>query len=91
MNRTLAALTTAATLALAPAAFADGHLAGSMGEGFDMLSAALADDFQRLGIEMDTDGMDALTLGELAAIKNIIESQDGDNQKKGQIEAILAD
>lgn len=86
MTRTFTALATAATLAFAPAAFADAH-SPMMSQGYDMLLAALVDDFERIGVEMDT--MDNLTLGQLAAIKQVIESQDSDNNKKGQIEAII--
>ena len=87
MNRTFAALTTAAVIAVAPLAAS----AQGMGAGYDMLLAALVDDFERIGVEMDQAAMDALTLGELAAIKNIVESEESDNNKKGQIEAIIAD
>ena len=87
MNRTIAMLATAATVAFAPAAYADAHV--SMGAGFDMLMTSLAADFERLGIEMES--MDDVTVGELAAIKAIIESTESENQQKGRIEAILAD
>jgi hypothetical protein len=86
MTRTITALATAATLAFAPAAFAEAHV--SMGAGYDMLVAGLEGDFERLGI--DTDLMDNLTLSQLAAIKSVLESQDDDNQELNQIEAIIA-
>ena len=67
-------------------AFADAH-APTMGQGFDMLQAGLAADFERMGIEMDT--LDDLTLGQLAAIKAILEDGDESNDK-GRVEAIIA-
>lgn len=89
MNRTIATIATISALTFGGAALADAHVSG-MGEGFDMLQTALMSDFERLGIETEGMDMDALTLGQLAAIKGIVESSDGENQKKGQIEAIIA-
>ncbi|SDZ62997.1 hypothetical protein SAMN05444004_1482 [Jannaschia faecimaris] len=86
MNRTLATIATVAALT-AGSAFADAH-SPSMGEGFDMLQTALMSDFERLGIP--TDALDDLTLGQVAAIKAVVESDEGDTQQKGRIEAIIA-
>ena len=87
MNRTIATIATISALTFGGAALADAHAPG-MGEGFDMLQTALMSDFERLGIP--TDELDSLTLGQIAAIKSIVESEDQDGQKKGQIEAIIA-
>ena len=84
MKRILLATTFAA---LGTAAVADGHTTGTMGEGFDMLTAALMADFERMGIP--TDVLDDLTVGQLAAIKATLEDGDESNDK-GQIEAIIA-
>ncbi|MBM2577146.1 hypothetical protein JQC91_12630 [Jannaschia sp. Os4] len=83
MNR-IATLATVAMLALPGAASAQ-----SMGQGFDMLTSALVNDFTRMGISLGL--LDDVTLGELAAVRNVLNSSESDNQKKGQIEAILAD
>ena len=82
MNRSL-------IIAAALAAFATTATAqdGTMSEGYDMLTAALANDFERLNI--DTDGLDNLTLGQIAAIKSIADSGDNDGEKRNRIEAIL--
>lgn len=87
MNRTIATIATISALTFGGAAFADAHMSG-MGEGYDMLQTALMSDFERIGIP--TDQVDNLTLGQVAAIKGIVESDGDDNQKKGQIEAIIA-
>ena len=73
------------------ATFAHAQATGtSMSEGYDMLSAALMNDFERLGISMeDTAMLDNLTLGQIAAIKSISDSGDDDGEKKNRIEAIL--
>ena len=77
-------LTTSLVLSAA-AAHADGH--ESMGQGFDMLTTALTNDFERMGIEVET--LDDLTIGQLAAIKAVLEDDDEGNDK-GQVEAIIA-
>lgn len=87
MNRTIATIATISALSFGGAAFADAPVAG-MGEGYDMLKSALMSDFERLGIP--TDKVDHLTLGQVAAIKGIIESEDNDTQTQGQIEAIIS-
>ncbi|SDZ53576.1 hypothetical protein SAMN05444004_11992 [Jannaschia faecimaris] len=80
-------ITTAAVLiALATgSAFADGHT----GQGFSMLQTALMSELERIGIDPTTMG-DDLTLGQVATIKSIVDSDDNDSQKKGRIEAIIA-
>jgi hypothetical protein len=83
MTRTIAIVATAAAMTFGTMATAE-----TMGEGYNMLEAALMGDFERLGIPTET--LDDLTLGQVAAIKNIVESEDNDNQTKGQIEAIIA-
>ncbi|MGB3556067.1 MAG: hypothetical protein WBA25_15675 [Jannaschia sp.] len=88
MKFTIAALATATALSFGSAALADAHTS-EMSAGFDMLQAALMSDFERMGIP--TDALDDLTLGEISAIKQIVESDDNDGQKKGRIEAIIAD
>ena len=85
MKRILAAAATIATLS-AGAAFAEAHTV-SMGEGYNMLQTALMSDFERMGIP--TEQLDNLTLGQIAAIKDIVESEDESSQKR-QIEAIIA-
>ena len=88
MNRSLIAA--AALAAFATTASADGHTTGTMSEGFDMLTAALANDFDRIGLSMDADALDGLTLGQIAAIKSIVDSDDSnDGEKKSRIEAII--
>lgn len=84
MNRTLLAL--AFTAATAGSAFADAHTP-TMGEGFDMLTAALEAEFERMGIPMET--LDDLTIGQLAAIKAVLDDGDESNDK-GRVEAIIA-
>ena len=81
MNR-IAMLATVAMLSLPGAASAQ-----SMGEGFNMLTAALVADFSRMGISLAL--LDDATLGELATVKTILSSDDSDGQKKGRIEAVL--
>ena len=85
MNRTFAIVATVAALT-AGTAFADAH-SPTMGEGFDMLQTALMGDFERMGIEIET--LDDLTLGQLAAIKAVLEDDDESNDK-GRVEAIIA-
>ncbi|WP_179381581.1 hypothetical protein [Jannaschia marina] len=76
----------AALIALtAGAAFADGHA----GQGFNMLQTALMSELERIGVDPASMG-DDLTLGEIATIKTIVDSEDSDAQKKGRIEAIIA-
>ena len=87
LNRTIATIATISALSFGGAAFADAPVAG-MGEGYDMLKSAMMSDFERLGIP--TDKVDHLTLGQVAAIKGVIESENNDTQTRGQIEAIIS-
>lgn len=86
MNRTIATIATVSALTFGAAAFA--QTASGMGQGYDMLQTALMSDFERIGIP--TDQLDNLTLAQVAAIKGVIESEGDETQKKGQIEAIIA-
>ena len=86
MNRTIATIATISALFSGGAAFADAPMA-SMSQGYDMLQTALRTDFKRLGIP--TDKLYHLTLGQIAAIKGIIESEDNDTQTRGEVEAII--
>ncbi|MEM7644313.1 MAG: hypothetical protein AAF366_17575 [Pseudomonadota bacterium] len=85
MTRTFTALATAAVIAVSGVSAVS---AQTMGEGLNMLQAALVSDFNRLNIPVDT--LNDLTLGQIVAIKNIVEAEDDDSQTKGQIEAIIA-
>ncbi|WP_299821904.1 hypothetical protein [uncultured Jannaschia sp.] len=85
MKRIFTAAAMIATLSTG-AAFAEAH-SGSMGEGYNMLQTALMSDFERMGIP--TEELDNLTLGQIAAIKEVVEDEDESNQKN-QIEAIIA-
>jgi hypothetical protein len=88
MTRTFTALATAAALTFgATGAFADAHTP-MMSEGYNMLQTALMSDFERLGIPTDT--LDDLTLGQIAAIKDIVEGEDADPTKRERVEAIIA-
>ena len=86
MNRTIATIATISALSFGGAAFADAPMA-NMSQGYDMLRTALINDFERLGIP--TDKLDHLTLGQIAAIKGVIDSEDNDTHTKGQVEAII--
>lgn len=86
MKTTLSAIATVIALA-GTSAFADAHAPG-MGQGFDMLQTALMSDFERLDIPLTE--LEMLTLGQIAVIKSVVESDDSDGQKKGRIEAIIA-
>ena len=86
MKHTLATFAAVAALSTG-AAFADAHMSNSMGEGFDMLQSGLAADFERMGIEMES--IDNLTIGQLAAIKAVLEDDQTGNDK-AQVEAIIA-
>ncbi len=85
MNRTLATIATVAALGFGGAAVAQST--PGMGEGYDMLQTALMNDFTALGIA--TDELEGLTLGQIAAIKGIVEEDDSDSNKKSRIEAII--
>ncbi|MCK0165926.1 hypothetical protein MWU52_00025 [Jannaschia sp. S6380] len=83
MNK-LSAVVLAATMAFGGAALADGHA----GQGFNMLQTALMNDLERLGIDPSSMG-DDLTLGEIASIKSVIDSNENESQKKNRIQAII--
>ncbi len=87
MNRTIATIATISALTFGGAAIAQTAPSG-MGEGYDMLQTALMSDFEQMGIP--TSELDNLTLGQVAAIKGIVESEGNESQKKGEIEAIIA-
>ena len=86
MNRTITTLATVAAIAFGGAAVAQDRTV--VGAGFSMLQTALVSDFERMGIPTDT--LNNLTLGQIAAIKQVVESDDQEGQKKGRIEAIIA-
>lgn len=75
----------AALIAISGAAFADGHA----NQGFNMLQAALMDGLNDVGIDPSVLS-DDLTLGQIATIKSILDSDENMSQKKGRIEAIIA-
>ena len=86
MTRSLIIAAALAAFATTASAQAD----GTMSEGYDMLTAALSNDFDRIGLSMSTDDLDGLTLGQIAAIKSIVDSSDSnDGEKKSRIEAII--
>ncbi len=84
MKRSLIALSTVAALTVtgfAPAAVA-------MEQELTMLEAAINSSFSQLGLE--DINMGDLTLGQLALIKNVVESDDSTTEKRRRIEAILS-
>ena len=85
MKRTIIALATAATFA-APAAFAEAHDEMTMGEGLTMFESLVANELDQLDVEAD---VTTLTLGQLAQIKDIVESDETTSVKKENIEAII--
>jgi len=85
MKRTIIALATAATFA-APAAFAEAHAEMTMGEGLTMFESLVSNELDQLDIEAD---VTTLTLGQLAQIKDIVESDETTSVKKENIEAII--
>ena len=60
-----------------------------MNAGYDMLTAALMNDFERLGIEDAEMKLESLTLGQIAAIKSIADSGEDDGEKRNRINAIV--
>ena len=83
MKRTIATVVTAASLAI----FAAAPAVHAMGEELSMLEQAIAGSFNDLNIE-DADAS-TLTLGQLALIKNVLESDEPTSNKKRRIEAIV--
>ena len=90
MNRTIATIATVAALGFGAAASAQTTvvMGEQMGQGYDMLQTALMNDLTALGI--DTAEIENLTLAKIAAIKGIVESDGSESNKKGEIEAIIA-
>ena len=80
--------TIAAALAIA-LSFAAPATAQTMTQGYDMLTAALAGEFDRLGI--DQSNLDGLTLGQIAAINSIVNSPNSDAETRSRVEAIISD
>lgn len=83
MKTKLMTLATMAALATAPA-FAQ----SSATQGFDMLTGALYNSFNSMGI--DTSGINDLSLNQIAQIKAILDRDDTGGGKKSHIEVILA-
>lgn len=82
MKRLLAAATVLATsLAVTAPVFA-------IGEEMTMLETAVKNELAHIGIR-DVSFM-SLTVGQLAAIKDILDSDDNENEKRQRIEAVLA-
>ena len=85
MKRTFIALATAATLA-AGGAYAEAHSEMTMGEGLTMFEALVANELATLDIETD---VTMLTLGQLAAIKDILEGNEPTETKKENVLTII--
>ena len=85
MNPTIATIATVAALGFGSAAVAQTTF--TMGAGYDMLQTAIANDFVALGIP--TQELDGLTLGQLAAIKAVLESEEADSAKSSRVQAII--
>ena len=81
MTRILA-LATAATITLAPAVQAQ-----TMEMEFNMLTGAVFNALQSRGIS--TEGINDLSLSEIATIKNILGSDESEGQKTQRIEQII--
>lgn len=60
----------------------------AMGEELTMLESAVKNELSQVGIR-DVDLM-SLTVGQLAVIKNILDSDDSENEKRQRIEAVLS-
>ncbi|GFE66432.1 hypothetical protein [Litoreibacter roseus] len=83
MNTKLLALATATTLAFAAPALAQ----SSANQGYDMLTGALYNSFNELGI--DTSSLNELSLSQVAQIKNVLDGDESGGVKKDRIEAIM--
>ena len=90
MIRTLIAAAAIAGTATVATAQSGGLSSVGMNAGYDMLTAALMNDFERLGIEDAASKLDNLTLGQIAAIKGIADSGDDDGEKRNRINAIIS-
>ncbi|WP_316012899.1 hypothetical protein [Roseobacter sp. HKCCA0434] len=87
MKKILIALATATTLA-ATGAFADAHEEMTMGEGLTMFEALVANELAEYDIEAD---VTMLTLGQLAQIRAITETDENTEKKREDIMAIVSD
>jgi len=83
MKTKLIALATVAALASAPA-FAQ----STTSQGFDMLTGSLYNSFTSMGIE--TAGIQDLSLSQIAQIKDVLDGDVSDGNKKSRIKAIMA-
>lgn len=83
MTRKLVAFVTAATLSMAAAAPA----VHAMEMEFNMLTGAVYNELKSRGLP--TDNIDTLTIGQIAAIRSIVDSDDNDGNKTQQIKAIV--
>lgn len=84
MNAKLIAIATAATLAMAAPLAAQ----SSANQGYDMLTGALFNSFVAMGIS--TDKLGELSLSQVAQIKDVLDGDVSDGNKKARIEAIMA-
>jgi len=85
MTRKILAIVTAATISMAAAAPV-AHAQG-MEMGFNMLTGAIYNELKARGLP--TDNINDLTLSQLAIIKGILDSDDGEGKKTNNIKAIL--
>lgn len=83
MTRNIIALATAATVSFA--AFAPAVQAMDME--FNMLTGAVYQELKQRNLP--TDGINNLTLSQIAIIKGIVDSDDSEGQKSNRIKAIL--
>lgn len=80
----LASLTLAAVVATAGVVHAQ-----SMGEGYDMLTSSLMNDFEVIGVSMDS--LDGLTLLQIAEIRAVLEDDEQSTaQKRNRVENIIS-
>jgi len=85
MTRKIIAIVTAATISMAAAA--PMVQAQGMEMGFNMLTGAVYNELRARGLP--TDGINDLTLSQLAIIKGIVDGDDGEGKKTNNIKAIL--
>ncbi|MEM1065920.1 MAG: hypothetical protein AAGJ74_10510 [Pseudomonadota bacterium] len=83
MKRTMTALAIAAA-----AATTGGTAAVAMDMEFNMLTGAVFNELRSRNLP--TENIEKLSLGQIAIIKGIIDSDDSEGQKTNRIEAILA-
>ena len=84
MTSKILALATVASLALSAPLAAQ----STTSQGLDMLTGALFNQFVSMNIP--TDQLSSLSLSQVAQIKDILDGDVADGQKKSRIEAILA-